>query len=333
MTAFPLPADRAADQIDQPVPIVGQTQVGEEVISNGKTGDAKLSICVPTWRDSADALLCSLPRMPGAEDCTLLIFDDGSHDPALLRQLTRQVMRFPGPARLISAPKNCGRSHARNRLFDLAETEWVLFLDADMQPDDSDFLNRYLDAVDAQDTAAIVAGGFSLRHARPTTETRLHAAQSQASECVPASRRAKAPGRYVFTSNILVHRQILETISFDPGFQGWGWEDVDWGLRVAAEFPILHIDNPATHLGLDEDAKLLDKYAGSVDNFLRLADRHPEEMSQTSLYKAAHGLSPIPGLMGLSKLCRVIATTKSLPIRLRLLSLKVFRAAIYGARL
>ncbi|MEM9572615.1 MAG: glycosyltransferase [Pseudomonadota bacterium] len=333
MTAIPLSTDPEADLIDQPVPVVGQTQVGEEVISNGKTGDAKISICVPTWRDSADALLCSLPRMPGAEECTLLIFDDGSHDPTLLRQLTRQVMRFPGPARLISAPKNCGRSHARNRLFDLAETEWVLFLDADMQPDDTDFLNRYLDAVDAQASAAVIAGGFSLRHARPTSETRLHAAQSAASECVPASRRAEAPGRYVFTSNILVHRRVLETVAFDPGFQGWGWEDVDWGLRVSADFPILHIDNPATHLGLDEDAKILDKYAGSVDNFLRLTDRHPDEMSQTSLYKAAHWLSPIPGLMGLAKLCRIIAKTKALPLRLRLLSLKVFRAAIYGARL
>lgn len=333
MTTAPLSTDPEADLIDQPVPVVGQTQVGEEVISNGKTGDAKISICVPTWRDSADALLCSLPRMPGAEECTLLIFDDGSHDPALLRQLTRQVMRFPGPARLISAPKNCGRSHARNRLFDLAETEWVLFLDADMQPDDADFLNRYLDAVDVQASAAVIAGGFSLRHARPTSETRLHAAQSAASECVPALRRAEAPGRYVFTSNILVHRKVLETVAFDPGFQGWGWEDVDWGLRVSADFPILHIDNPATHLGLDEDAKILDKYAGSVDNFLRLTDRHPDEMSQTSLYKAAHWLSPIPGLLGLAKLCGVIAKTKALPLRLRLLSLKVFRAAIYGARL
>lgn len=333
MTAFPLPSDTEADRVDLPVQAVGRTDAGEDVISNGKTGDAKISICIPTWRDSADALLCSLPRMKGAEDCTLLIFDDGSYDPALLRQLTRQVMRYPGPARLISAPKNCGRSHARNRLFDLAETEWVLFLDADMQPDDDDFLNRYLDAVDAQSQAAIIAGGFSLRHANPTEQTRLHAAQSAASECLPASVRAEAPGRYVFTSNILVHRQILETISFDPGFQGWGWEDVDWGLRVAADYPVLHIDNPATHLGLDGDDKLLDKYAGSVDNFLRLIERHPEEMAKTALYKAAHRLSRLPGLIGLSKLCRAMATRKFLPLKLRLLSLKVFRAAIYGARL
>jgi len=312
---------------------VGQTPSGEAVVTNGRRGDARMSICVPTWRDSADALLCHLTRMPGAEDCTLLVFDDGSQDPALTRQLTRQVMRFPGPARLISAPKNCGRSHARNRLFALAEANWILFLDADMQPDDDDFLNRYLDAIDAQIDPALVAGGFSLRHAHATRETRLHAAHSQLSECVPASRRTKAPGRYVFTSNILVHRDVLSTIAFDPGFQGWGWEDVDWGLRVADMFPILHIDNDATHLGLDADAALIEKYAGSVDNYLRLVDRHPDEMAQTPLYRAAKRLGQIPGVLTFARVFQALAKTQYLPMKLRLLSLKLFRASIYGARL
>lgn len=312
---------------------IGKTDVGEEVISNGRSGDAKISICVPTWRDSADALLSSLVRMTGADQCTLLIFDDGSHDPALTRQLTRQIMRFPGPARLICAPKNCGRSHARNRLFALAESEWILFLDADMQPDDSDFLNRYLDATEADEAPSLITGGFSLRHAHPTDDTKLHAEQSRTSECVPASIRAEAPGRYVFTSNILVHRQVLADIAFDPGFQGWGWEDVDWGLRVAEKFPIIHIDNQATHLGLDSDDKLLTKYAHSADNFLRLVDRHPDEMAQSPLYRAARHFSRIPGLRLLSGISRHLASASRLPIRVRLLALKVYRASIYGARL
>ncbi|MEM7459595.1 MAG: glycosyltransferase family A protein, partial [Pseudomonadota bacterium] len=287
MSAFPFSAPDEAATLDQPPSDTGKTAAGEEVVSNGKTGGALISICVPVWRDSADALLGSLTRMRGAEQCTLILFDDGSHDPSLLRQLTRQIRRFPGPARLIAAPRNCGRSHARNRLFDLAETEWVLFLDADMHPDDDEFLLRYLDAVDAQPNPALIAGGFSLKHASPTAKTRLHAAQSLASECVSASVRAQAPGRYVFTSNVLVHRHVLSDVSFDPGFQGGGWEDVDWGLRVAEQFPILHVDNAATHLGLDQDSALIGKYARSVDNFLRLIDRHPDEMSETPLYRAA----------------------------------------------
>lgn len=333
MSAITKPAADDLTSTAAPRPETGRTPAGEEIISNGKTGDVRLSICVPTWRDSADALLCSLTRMENAEQCTLLIFDDGSLDPSLTRQLTRQIMRFPGPARLVCAPKNCGRSHARNRLYDLAETPWILFLDADMQPDDEDFLNRYLDAIDASDDPALIAGGFSLRHVHPTAQTRLHAAQSQASECVAAGIRAKAPGRYVFSSNILVHRDVLTAVDFDPGFQGWGWEDVDWGLRVAPLFPIVHIDNSATHLGLDRDAMLIEKYAQSADNFLRLIERHPDEMSRTPLYRMSKWLSRVPGLRFFSRVFRGLAQSQIAPLKLRLLALKLYRASIYGARL
>lgn len=311
----------------------GQTAGGEDVVSNGKPGDVRISICIPTWRDGADALLCSLARMPGAEHCTLSIFDDGSQDPALTRHLTRQIMRYPGPARLICAPTNKGRSHARNRLFELAETDWILFLDADMQPDDDAFLTRYLAAIEAQATPALIAGGFSLLHAHPTAQTRLHAAQSVASECVSAKVRAEAPGRYVFSSNILVHRDILSAVAFDPAFTGWGWEDVEWGLRVAETFPVSHIDNCATHLGLDTDENLIEKYAGSADNFYKLVERHPDAMHETPLYRVAKRLSSLWGLSVLQTVSRKTALARILPIKVRLFALKLFRASVYGSRL
>ncbi|MEL6724771.1 MAG: glycosyltransferase family A protein [Pseudomonadota bacterium] len=312
---------------------VGATPQGEAVVTNAKSGDARLTICVPTWKDSADALLCSLVRLPGAEQCTLLIFDDGSLDSDLTRQLARHILRYPGPARLICAPKNKGRSHARNRLKALAESDWILFLDADMQPDDDDFLKRYLDAIDANDTPSLVAGGFSLEHSRPTKETHLHAAQSAMSECVTAAHRAKEPGRFVFTSNILVHRSVLDEIEFDPGFEGWGWEDIDWGLRVAALYPIHHIDNPASHLGLDSDRQLIEKYAASADNFSRLIERHPDVMGATPLYRWAKAFSRLPFEARLQNLFKGLAQRRWLPIRLRLMTLKLYRASVYGARL
>ncbi|MFN3213116.1 MAG: glycosyltransferase family 2 protein [Henriciella sp.] len=312
---------------------VGKTDAREDVFTNSKSGEAQISICVPTWKDSADALLCRLARLDGADQCTLLIFDDGSVDADLTSQLARHVMRFPGPARLISAPKNVGRSHARNRLKALAESKWILFLDADMLPDDDRFLTNYLDAIQTQTEPALVAGGFSLRNVRPTIETDLHAAQSSASECLDAKARAEAPGRYVFTSNILAHRNILDTIEFDPGFTGWGWEDVDWGLRVVANYPVIHIDNTATHLGLDPDATLIEKYASSAENFARLIARHPDEMASTPLYRLARTLSQFPGRALLETFSLKLAKFRAAPIKARLFGLKLYRASVYGAHL
>lgn len=321
-----------APQTDGAIPI-GRTNAGEDVLSNGVAGEALLSICVPTWKDGAEALLASLIRLEGAGECTLLIFDDGSRDEDLTRHLARQILRYPGPARLITAPNNAGRSHARNRLTALAETDWVLLLDADMKPDDEDFLKRYLDAAEACDDPVLIAGGFSLRHAHPTDETRLHAAQSIASECLPAEVRAQAPGRYVFTSNILVHRAVLGEVQFDSGFEGWGWEDVDWGLRVADTFDVLHIDNPATHLGLDTDAALMKKYGGSGANFAYAVDRQPEALKATPVYKVAKTLSNVPGKSLVRGISKTVAKTRWLPIKLRLFGLKLYRAAAYAEHL
>lgn len=309
---------------------VGQTEAGEDVLSNGVSGEVALSICIPAYKDSADALLASLVRLDGAAQCTLLIFDDGSGDAELTRVLARQILRFPGPARLITAPGNAGRSHARNRLIDLAETDWILFLDADMRPDDGDFLTRYLEAAGQSEGPTLIPGGFTLKHAHPTQETRLHAAQSLASECVSAAVRERAPGRYVFTSNILVHRDILEAVQFDDAFQGWGWEDVDWGLRIAADYTIKHIDNPATHLGLDSDQALMAKYGGSAGNFALALARHPEALKATPLYKAAHLLSRLPGRGLVKGLAGWVAKRRALPVKLRLFGLKLYRAAAYA---
>ena len=332
-TGWDIPLEEHASDYGQSHLPVGTTEQGEDLFTNSKSGEARITICIPTWKDSADALLCSLARLPGADRCTLLVFDDGSLDSDLTSQLIRHTMRFPGPARLISAPKNVGRSHARNRLKDLAESDWVLFLDADMQPDDEAFLLTYLGAIDTHFEPSLIAGGFSLKNIRPTDETRLHAAQSMTSECISADLRNQAPGRYVFTSNILVHREILDAIRFDPGFVGWGWEDVDWGLRVAETYPVIHIENTATHLGLDPDPKLIEKYAGSAHNFARLVDRHPEIMSSTPLYRMAKTLQPLPGRSLIQSSALKLAKMKAAPIKARLFGLKLYRASVYGEQL
>ena len=116
MSGSPLFADPVAPAATAKITRTGVTDLGEEVLSNARPGDARITICVPTRKDNADALLCTLPRLAGADQCTLLIFDDGSRDSDLTRQLARHIMRYPGPARLICAPWNLGRSHASQLL-------------------------------------------------------------------------------------------------------------------------------------------------------------------------------------------------------------------------
>ena len=319
--------------VEKPTRPVTRNARGEAVLTNGVKGKAKLTICVPCYNDSADPLVAALMQMPEAGDTALMLFDDGSGKENLTRRMTRHVMGWPGPARLITSSKNRGRAHARNRLIEEAKTDWILFLDADMVPDAPNFLRAYLRAAEQSDGPALIAGGFSLTQIKPTRETLLHITQASRSECLPAAKRNEHPGRYVFTSNILVHADILKSVSFDDGYTGWGWEDVDWGLRVAEDFPVRHIENTATHLGLDETDTLLTKFGGSGANFARLAERHPEAVKTMTLHRMASTFSKLPARSAMRSLTRSMARTSTLPVGIRLYALKTYRALEYAEHL
>ena len=302
-----------------------------KTITNGHTGPSLLSLCIPTWNDDAHALLTTLSCLDGARQCALIVYDDGTAEAELTQRLTRLINAYPGPARLISADKNHGRSWARNQLMNAAGTDWLLFIDADMQPDEDTYLRTYLAAISQQESPGLIVGGISLKQVRQSAETRLHAEQSRLSECIPAERRRRAPGRYVFSSNLVVHRDILETIPFDTSFRGWGWEDVDWGLRIESEYPVIHIDNTATHLGLDSDTVLLEKYSQSGPNFARTLNKSPDGLRTSTLYRMARLMRYVPVRKKLGLIWKSVASARFLPIRLRVLGLKLYRASIYAA--
>lgn len=291
------------------------------------TQTALLAICIPTFRDDASPLIRMLSDLPEAERCPLLLYDDGSGDPLLAREHANALAAYPGSTRHEAAPENRGRSFARNWLVTHSPADWILLIDADMLPDQRDFLESYIAAIGSVGGPALIAGGFSLDQVSPEHDKRLHYGQSRQSDCVGAETRSADPGRFVFSSNILVHRSVMQAIPFDEAFTGWGWEDIEWGMRVADEFPILHIDNTATHLGLEEDSRLLDKFGSSGSNFARLVQRHPEATARMPLLKAAQRVKGIPLLAPIS---RAIAAARFLPLQVRVAALKLYRAASYA---
>lgn len=306
-----------------------KTDIDEAVMTTGRYLTPTCAIAIPVYKHNPAALLDALADCDGANRAHLIVYDDGSADDSLTNVLTEQMSNWTGKATLVTSKTNLGRSHARNRLVAHCDTEWLLFIDADMLPDSKSFLTDYLIEVERADGPALIAGGFSLKQVSPNRAQQLHAAQSRASECLSANERSQHPGRYVFTSNIMVHRAVLKSVDFDDGFSGWGWEDTDWGLRVAKRFPVIHIDNTATHMGLDNTADLLRKYGSSGANFARMVSRNPDDAKSMTLTKAARQLAHLPGRSLIRRGSKAIASS-SLPASLRLKALKMYRAAAYA---
>ena len=286
----------------------------------------RLSVLIPTYRDDPSALLKALDE-PGA-DAEIVLLDDGGGDEALTRRMAARIEKLKLPARLIVLSPNEGRAKGRNRLARHARGRHLLFLDSDMLPDPIGFLARW-SAVAADDTP-VAFGGFTLDQTPRRPEHELHRAMALKSDCTPAPERAKEPEKHVFTSNLLVRRDVFETVGFDEGFAGWGWEDVEWAMRVARLHPILHIDNSATHLGLDTAATLAAKYEQSAANFARVVATHHEVVSAYPSYKVATKLKALPLRHAWRPMLKTFALNEAAPTPLRALALRLYRAALYS---
>lgn len=302
--------------------------------ANWRAARPRLSVLIPFLRDDPGDLIRRLDAeaetLGGAVELVLL--DDGTGDAALAGRLTAQVAGLGLPARLIVLADNEGRSRGRNRLASAARGSHLLFLDSDMRPDSPAFLRTWIELIGAQDPA-VAFGGFSLDQAPDEPRFAVHRALALKSECVPQAERARAPEKYVYTSNLLVRRDVFAAEAFDPDFTGWGWEDVEWGIRVSRRFAIVHLDNPATHMGLDTAAALAAKYAQSGPNFARVVARHPDVISAYPSYRAARALKRLPLGGALRGATRAVAEAETLPVAARAFALRLFRAFTYAEAL
>ena len=151
-----------------------------------------------------------------------------------------------------------------------------------------------------------------------------------ASDCAPVSVRRQAPEKHVFTSNLLVRRDVFDSEAFDEAFTGWGWEDVEWAMRVSRRHPIVHIDNTATHLGLDTAPAMAAKYEQSVGNFARVVERHHDIVAAYPSYRVASMLKSAP-LRGLWRpWLKAVALARAAPLGMRALAMRLYRAALYA---
>ncbi|MGV8930248.1 MAG: glycosyltransferase family 2 protein [Brevundimonas sp.] len=296
-----------------------------------KAARPAVSVLIPFLRDDPADLLSLLDEEAGSVDgaVEIVLLDDGTRDAALTARLTVQIKAMKLPIRLITLPANEGRSIGRNRLASVARGGSLLFLDSDMRPDHRRFLRDWADLA-AREDPAVAFGGFSLLQAPTDARFAVHRAMAAKSECVPYMERARQPEKYVYTSNLLVRRDVFEAEAFDPGFTGWGWEDVEWAMRVSRRFRVVHLDNAATHMGLDTVAALAGKYEQSAPNFGRMARRHPEIVAAYPSYRAARLLKRLPGLPNMRRMMRRGAETNWLPVAARAFSLRLYRAALYA---
>ena len=290
-----------------------------------------LSVLIPFYKESPVALLTALDSQAKdlGHQVEIIVLDDGSAMEKLTQGVKDCVQAMQCVTTFISLGANIGRARGRNRLTQQAKGRYYLFLDSDMLPDKPSFLADWL-SLTAMDKTDVAFGGFSLIQAPNDAKFALHRAMALKSDCLSADIRRLAPEKNVFTSNLLVRADIFAVEPFDKGFVGWGWEDVEWGIRVSRRYRIDQVDNTATHMGLDPTQTLIAKYEQSASNFARVLATHHDIVSHFPSAKWAQRLRYLPMRSLWISAFKTMASHEMVPIGLRALSLRFLRACLYA---
>ncbi|MFL1463824.1 glycosyltransferase family 2 protein [Roseococcus sp. DSY-14] len=293
-----------------------------------------LSVLVPTFdrdvRPLAAELLADIAALEQPLAAELLVLVDGN--PALAGQ--EEVLAMAAARGLAAgfalAPRNLGRSGARNALAGAAKGEHVLFLDADSLPDAPGFVARALQA--AQEApGAVTCGGRTGRRCPPAPpDSRLFEAHSRMREWLPAAARNADPEGHFLSANFQLRRELFLRAPFDGRFTGWGWEDTDWALRIRPHAPVRHVDNTVSHMEHHTDAGWLGRLDRSVGNYALLAQAHPAAVRRHRLWPLMRALRPVSGWGWLAALLLRLALWRVLPAALRLKLAKLRQAMVYA---
>ncbi len=215
------------------------------------------------------------------EDIEILLIDDCSEK--VFQEKNRELTTLK-LVRYEELTRNIGRSKIRNLLSNKAKYDYLLFLDCDSEVPDADYLKRYLHCIHNDPTVNVIVGGTTYTATPGSPEKQLHWLFGSKREVKTAALRLKNPYISFTSNNFLIHKNIITTVPFNETLSRYGHEDTLLGYELRKRgIPVMHIDNPLIHMGLETAQEFLAKTDQGLKNLLRINDilRHDPKFIKT----------------------------------------------------
>ena len=256
-----------------------------------------LSILIPCYNYDVRPLVHCLHRqllqlsVPAEIRCV----EDAS-DPAFAQ--LNQTVQGLSHVHWEALPQNIGRAKIRNYLAQQAQYPYLLFMDCDGLPDHDNYLSCYVHHLMPH---TVLYGGRSYAPTPPTApHHHFHWYYGSQREVQPVEQRQQRPYHAFMTNNFLVPKAIFLPIQFDESLRQYGHEDTLFGLALKQQdVPILHLDNPLRHIGLDDQSQFLKKSQLALQNLHRLYERGQLSAQSTKLLSWYHRLQFFAGFLAL----------------------------------
>lgn len=184
----------------------------------------------------------------------IIVADDGSTD---VETTTKNAAIECLPhCRYEMREENIGRAAIRNWLVRESCGEWLIIIDSDAEVISDDFILQYWKEAQGQD--AIVVGGLETPATCDKGCELRHRYELAAMESRTLEARRNNPAMFFSTFNFLCPRRFLHEMPFDERCMEYGYEDALLGIEAERHgMPIIHINNPLLHLGINSNAAFL----------------------------------------------------------------------------
>ncbi|MBO4664520.1 MAG: glycosyltransferase family 2 protein [Bacteroidaceae bacterium] len=222
----------------------------------------QLSILIPTHDYNAYPLVYSLHEQAEALGISyeIILVEDGSRDPVTM--IANLKTKDLSNCKYIRQ-EGMGQAHTRNKMAEMAEGDWLLFIDSDAKACSNDFIRNYIDSFDK---AEVIIGGLVTPdlHLNPEVSLRYRY-EAEADKHRSAEERNKAPYGQFTAFNMLMRRTTFLSVMFDKDCHEYGYEDALFGVELNRRgISVLHIDNPLIHAGIDTNDVFLRKTETSL---------------------------------------------------------------------
>lgn len=225
-----------------------------------------ISVLIPVYNYDVRKLVEDLSGQFSALTVSYEIrcYDDQSHPSS--SQINASIGSFPNTVFKV-LKNNIGRSAIRNLLAREAKYRHLLFIDADSRIVSEKYLSNYLKYIETQN---VIAGG-TIYEGALQAQYSLRYVYGKNREQIKAERRAKNPYQYVTLNNLFIPKNVFLHVNLDESIKTYGHEDTKFGYSLRKNnFPVLHIDNPVEHVGLETNNVFLEKTREGIRNFYKI---------------------------------------------------------------
>jgi len=200
-----------------------------------------------------------------------VIFEIILGDDASTQQFNNEKLTDLQGVTYFSLPENIGRAKIRNLLVDKANYPYLLFMDCDAAVSSSLYINNYIVEISRNETPVCIIGGVAYRKQKPNPKYFLRWNYGNKREATDADIRNEKPYKSFTSFNAVFSKSIFELVKFDESFSTYGNEDTFFGNQLRnTKIPVIHINNPLFHDGLDTNEEYLNKVETSIDNLISL---------------------------------------------------------------